>query len=234
VTEVDLEVEQMFRRVIGDRYPSHAILAEEFGASSGTVSRPAEGAGPSHCWIFDPIDGTTNFAHGIPIFCAALGLEIDGRVDVAAVYDPTRRELFTAERGLGAFLNGSRLAVSSTGRMLDSVLVTGFPYDIHTNGTDILAMFGAFVLKTRAVRRLGSAALDLCYVAAGRFEGFWEERLKPWDVAAASLIVEEAGGTLSGMDGCVFSAHQAHVLATNGPVHAEMLEIIAACRAERA
>ena len=234
VTEVDLEVERMFRRMIGERYPSHEILAEELGAVSGAGSRPAGGDGHRYCWVFDPIDGTTNYAHGIPIFCAALGLEIDGRVDVAAVYDPTRRELFTAERGLGAFLNGSRLEVSSTASVLDSVLVTGFPYDVHTHGADILAMFNAFVLEARAVRRLGSAALDLCYVAAGRFDGFWEQRLKPWDVAGASLIVEEAGGTLSGMDGSVFSARHAHVLASNGPVHAEMLDIIATCRAGRA
>jgi myo-inositol-1(or 4)-monophosphatase len=234
VTEVDLEVEGMFRRTIGARYPTHEILAEELGASSGTGSRPAGGEDHRYCWVFDPIDGTTNFAHGIPIFCAALGLEIDGRIDVAAVYDPTRRELFTAERGLGAYLNGSRLAVSATVSVLDSVLVTGFPYDVHTNGGEILAMFNAFVLKARAVRRLGSAALDLCYVAAGRFDGFWEQRLKPWDVAGASLIVEEAGGTLSGMDGRVFGAREGHVLASNGPVHAEMLDIIATCRPGRA
>jgi myo-inositol-1(or 4)-monophosphatase len=233
VTTADLEVEAMFRRTIAERFPGHRILAEEFGPSDASV--PGRGPeGERHCWVFDPIDGTTNYAHGVPIFCAALGLEIDGRVDVAAVYDPSRRELFTAERGQGAWLNGTRLAVSSTETVIDSLLVTGFPYDIHTDGGEILGMFGTFIERSRAVRRLGSAAIDLCYVAAGRFDGFWEQRLKPWDVAAASLLVEEAGGTVTGMDGGPFHTRSGHVLATNGRVHAEMLEVIAGCRTSRA
>lgn len=231
VTQADLDVERMFRGLIAERFPDHRILAEELGESPREF--PGAGDGARHCWIFDPIDGTTNYAHGVPIFCSALALEIDGRIEVAAVYDPSRRELFTAERGRGAWLNGSRLAVSTAQSCLDSLLVTGFPYDVQTNGGDILGMFGEFIGRSRAVRRLGSAALDLCYVAAGRFDGFWEQRLHAWDVAAASLLVEEAGGTVSGMDGGPFSARAEHILATNGRIHGEMLGIIARFRAAR-
>jgi myo-inositol-1(or 4)-monophosphatase len=225
VTEADLAVERMCRRVLADRFPSHDILAEELGG-------PAAGARSSdHCWIFDPIDGTTNSAHGLPIFCAALGLEIAGRVEVSAIYDPTRKELFTAERGQGAYLNGARLHVSDASRLVDAVLVTGFPYDVHQDADTILGMFGAFVKRARAVRRLGSAALDLCYVAAGRLDGFWEARLKPWDIAGASLLVEEAGGNITALDGSPFSPRGTSVLASNGPLHAPMLETVRGCLA---
>ena len=147
--------------------------------------------------MFDPIDGTTNFAHGLPIFCASLALEIDGVAEVAAVYDPNRKELFTAERGGGAFLNGEPLRVSSAARLVDAMLVTGFPYDVHARVDEIVGLFGAFVGQARAVRRLGSAAIDLCYVAAGRMDGFWESDLKPWDIAGGALIVAEAGGRVT-------------------------------------
>jgi myo-inositol-1(or 4)-monophosphatase len=231
VTEIDLACEQMCRAVIAERFPGHAILAEELGATQGSDGSRAEGGG--HCWIFDPLDGTTNYAHGLPIFCSALALEIDGRIAVGAVYDPSRKELFTAERGQGAYLNGTRMRVSPQTSVLDSLLVTGFPYDVQTDPGEILEMFGAFIGRARAVRRLGSAALDLCYVAAGRFEGFWEQRLKPWDIAAASLMAEEAGGRVTGMDGEDFQVRGGHVLATNGLVHSEMLEIIADVRSKR-
>ena len=220
VTEVDLECERMCRSVIAERFPDHDILAEEL--SSG----PGEPARASHRWVFDPIDGTTNYAHGLPIFCSSLALEIDGRREVAAIYDPTRRELFTAERGQGAFLNGARLSISETSHLLEALLVTGFPYDVHVRLEDLVGQFGAFLGRARAVRRLGSAALDLCYVASGRFEGFWEQHLKPWDVAAGVLIVEEAGGRVTGMDGTPFSAVAAHLVASNGHVHDQMLEVI--------
>jgi myo-inositol-1(or 4)-monophosphatase len=234
VTQADLAVEAMCRQILADRFPGHDVLAEENGETSGSRV-PGEAGDRDRCrWIFDPIDGTTNYAHGVPIFCAALGLEIGGRMVVAAVYDPSRRELFTAERGMGAWLNGSRLAVSDTADVQDSLLVTGFPYDIQTNGGDILALFGTFIGRARAVRRLGSAALDLCYVAAGRFDGFWERRLHPWDVAAASLIVEEAGGRVTAMDGSPFDVHSEQVLATNGRIHEEMLDVVAVFEAGRA
>jgi len=228
VTDVDIEVEQMCRKVLGARFPSHAILAEEEGGHADATAGTSE-----YCWIFDPIDGTTNYAHGLPIFCAALALEIRGRVDIAAVYDPTRRELFTAERGVGAFLNGSRMAVSNAKHLLDSVLVTGFPYDIHQNPGDILGLFGAFIKRARAVRRLGSAALDMCYVAAGRLDGFWEAKLHPWDVAGGALLVEESGGQVCGMDGTPFAPRAGHVVAANPSLLPPMLEVIAGFRRER-
>ncbi len=218
VTEVDVAIERSFREMIADRFPDHAVLGEEMG---GSGSPP-----PGPCWVFDPIDGTTNFAHGLPIFCASLALEIDGTAQLAAVYDPTRKELFTAERGSGAFLNGRRLQVSAAADLLDALLVTGFPYDVHQRVDEIVGLFAAFVGRARAVRRLGSAAIDLCYVAAGRMDGFWESDLKPWDIAGGALIVEEAGGRVTNLTGDRFSSRAGHVLATNGLLHDPMLQVI--------
>lgn len=219
VTEVDVAVERMFRALVAERFPDHQVLAEEMG---GAAEAP-----PGPCWVFDPIDGTTNFAHGLPIFCASLALEIGGVADVAAVYDPNRKELFTAERGGGAFLNGKPLRVSSATTLVDAMLVTGFPYDVHTRVDEIVGLFAAFVGQVRAVRRLGSAAIDLCYVAAGRMDGFWERDLKPWDIAGGALIVVEAGGRITNMEGQPFTSRGGHVLATNGHLHDVMLDVIA-------
>jgi myo-inositol-1(or 4)-monophosphatase len=216
VTEADLAVERRFRAFIAERFPDHGVLAEELGAD-----------GPARCtWIFDPIDGTTNFAHGLPIFCASLALEIDGVIAVGAVYDPTRRDLFTAERGGGAYRNGRRLRVAERGALIDALLCTGFHYDVHSTGEEVLQLFGAFVRRARAVRRLGSAALDLCYTAAGAFDGFWEDRLKAWDIAAAGLIVAEAGGTISSLDGSPYDVRKGNLVATNASLHPQMLEVI--------
>jgi len=225
VTEVDLAVERMFRALIAERFPDHAILAEEFGGAAAVPAGP--------CWVFDPIDGTTNFAHGLPIFCASLALEIDGVAEVAAVYDPNRRELFTAERGAGARLNGQPLQVSSATQLVDALLVTGFPYDVHRRLDDIVGLFAAFVGRARAVRRLGSAAIDLCWVAAGRMDGFWESDLNPWDIAGGALIVEEAGGRVTTTDGSAFTSRGGQVLATNGHVHPAMLDVISKFRQSR-
>jgi myo-inositol-1(or 4)-monophosphatase len=219
VTEVDLMIERAFRTLISQRFPDHAVLAEELGGSATVPEGP--------CWVFDPIDGTTNFAHGVPIFCASLALEIDGIAQVAAIYDPNRRELFTAERGGGALLNGVPMRVSSTPALIDSLLVTGFPYDVQSRLDAVLGLFREFVGKARGIRRLGSAAIDLCYVASGRFDGFWERGLAPWDVAAGALLVEEAGGRVSSLSGQPFASRSREVLATNAQIHEQMLEVIA-------
>jgi myo-inositol-1(or 4)-monophosphatase len=226
VTEVDVAVERMFRALIAERFPDHQVLAEEMGGSA-TVP-------PGPCWVFDPIDGTTNYAHGLPIFCASLALEVNGVAEVGVVFDPNRQELFTAERGGGAFLNGRPLHVSSANTLVDALLVTGFPYDVHQRLDEIVGLFSAFIGRARAVRRLGSAAIDLCYVAAGRMDGFWETDLKPWDIAAGTLIVAEAGGMVTDLAGAPFTSRGGHVLATNGHLHASMLEVIRDFAAGRA
>jgi myo-inositol-1(or 4)-monophosphatase len=221
VTEIDIEIERGFRAMIAERFPDHHVLGEEFGAGeSGPV--------PHQCWVFDPIDGTTNYAHNLPIFCSSLAFEVDGEPVVAAIYDPSRRELFTAERGQGAWLNGAPLRVSSASSLIDSLLVTGFHYDVQKDPGTVIELFAAFISRARAVRRLGSAALDLAYVAAGRFDGFWERRLQPWDVAAGALIVAEAGGQVTAMSGGRYASREGSVLATNGLIHGQMLEVIGA------
>lgn len=219
VTEIDVEVERMFRALVAERFPDHDVLAEEMGQTR---------SGGRYRWVFDPLDGTTNYAHGIPIFCSTLALEMDGVPTVAAVYDPNRRELFTAERGVGAWLNGAPLKVSSTAALNDSVLVTGFPYDVREPErlADLVGLFARFLGHARAVRRLGSAAIDLCWVAAGRMDGFWEQALQPWDVMGGGLIIEEAGGRVTGLDGSPWDAHRGSILASNGHVHDEMLAVI--------
>jgi myo-inositol-1(or 4)-monophosphatase len=228
VTEIDLACERMCREILAERFPDHGILAEELGGgSAGEESSRFR-------WVFDPLDGTTNYAHGLPIYCSSLALEIDGRAEVGAIYDPTRKELFTSERGEGAYLNGRALRVSGTETLLDSLLVTGFPYSVHEENRDLVELFGFFLGRARAVRRLGSAALDLCYVAAGRFEAFWEQHLKPWDVAAGALIVEEAGGRVTGMDGAPFDPAAAHLIASNGHLHERIVAAIDEFRAQRA
>jgi myo-inositol-1(or 4)-monophosphatase len=227
VTEVDIQVERMFRALMAERFPDHRILAEELGDTE-----PQPSSSP-YCWIFDPVDGTTNYAHGMPIFCSSLALEINGRVELGVVYDPTRRELFAAERGGGARLNGAPLRVTTTGTLIDSLLCTGFPYHVHEIVDDVVGLFAAFISRARAVRRLGSAALDLCYVAAGRLDGFWERFLSPWDIAAGALIVEEAGGTVTDFTGGPFNARGREVVASNGPLHSDMLATIAAYRSRK-
>lgn len=217
VTEVDLEVERMFRALIAERFPDHDVLAEELDVAS---------RGARHRWVFDPLDGTTNFAHGVPIFCASLALEIDGEAMVAAIYDPNRKELFTAEKGVGSWLNGQPLKVSANATVLESMLVTGFPYNVHQKADEFVKVFAEVLKHARAIRRLGSAAIDISWVAAGRMDGFWEASLKPWDTRAAALILEEAGGKVTGMDGGVWDPSRGDILATNGLIHDEVLRII--------
>ena len=217
VTEIDIEIEREFRAMISARFPDHDVLGEEFGAGG------REGI-PQFCWVFDPIDGTTNYAHGLPIFCASLALELDGQPIVAAIYDPSRRELFTAERGQGARLNGQPIRVSATTTLIDSLLVTGFHYDVQKDPSEVIALFSTSH-ASRAVRRLGSAALDLC-ASRRALDGFWEKKLQPWDVAAGALIVAEAGGRVTAMSGAPYGSREGSMLASNGLIHTQMLKTI--------
>jgi myo-inositol-1(or 4)-monophosphatase len=221
VTNIDIEVERGFRAMIAERFPDHVVLGEEFAEAGQRETVPR------FCWVFDPVDGTTNYAHGLPIFCSSLALEIDGEPVVAAIYDPTRRELFTAERGQGAWLNGRPMRVSSADALIDSLLVTGFPYTVQQDAAELVGLFGEFLKTSRAVRRLGSAALDLCYVAAGRFEAFWEQKLNPWDISAGALLVQEAGGRVTDSAGRTFSSRTGSIVASNGRVHDAVVETIA-------
>jgi len=220
VTEIDLRVEREFRALIASRFPDHVVLGEEF-----SDAQDRQGV-PEYCWVFDPVDGTTNYAHGLPIFCSSLALEIRGEPAVAAIYDPSRRELYTAERGHGAWLNGAPLRVSDSTTLIDSLLCTGFPYSVQQDSESLVGLFGEFLKVSRAVRRLGSAAIDLCYVAAGRLDGFWEQSLHPWDVAAGALIIQEAGGVVTDLAGGPYSSRTGNLIATNGHIHAAMVEII--------
>jgi myo-inositol-1(or 4)-monophosphatase len=222
VTQIDREVETMFRALVAARFPDHVVLAEEFAAGDDR-HREAE-----YTWVFDPVDGTTNYAHGLPIFCSACSLEHHGQPIVAAIYDPSRRELFTAERGLGAWLNGAPMKVSQAGTLIDSLLCTGFPYSVQTDSGYLLDLFAAFLHTARAVRRLGSAAIDMAYVAAGRLDGFWEVKLNPWDISAGALMVEEAGGRVSGLTDDPFDSRKGEVIASNGRLHGAMVEVIRA------
>ncbi len=220
VTEIDLRVEREFRSLIATRFPDHVVLGEEF---SGAEERDEV---PDYCWVFDPVDGTTNYAHGLPIFCSSLALEIRGIPSVAAIYDPSRRELYTAERGQGAWLNGVPLRVSSASTLIDSLLCTGFPYSVQHDADALVGLFAEFLKVSRAVRRLGSAAIDLCYVAAGRLDGFWEQSLHPWDVAAGALIIQEAGGRVTDLAGGPYSSRAGNLVASNGHIHDAMVQVI--------
>jgi len=225
VTEVDFAVERMFRAMIAERFPDHTVLAEELGSAGQREGR--------FCWIFDPLDGTTNYAHGLPVFASSLALEIEGVVTVGAIYDPTRKELFTASLGGGAYLNGVPMRVSSTPTLLDALLVTGFPYTVHQASEELVSLFAAFLSEAQAVRRLGSAALDLCYVAAGRMDGFWEQHLKPWDMAAGALMLTEAGGRITAVDGSRFDLRKGQLMASNGVIHDALLDVVRRWRERR-
>lgn len=222
VTEADVAVEQEIRARVERRFPSHTFLGEESGGSSA--------AGAPFRWIVDPIDGTTNFAHGLALFCVSVALEVDGQMAVGAVYDPIADELFTAERGEGARLNGRRLAVTRTDTLIDALLVTGFPYVAAEERQEQLDLFAAFLARAQAVRRLGSAALDLCNVAAGRFDAFWEQNLNAWDVAAGALLVQEAGGRVTDFQGGVYSPFGRQIVASNGAVHPKLIEVFSGLR----
>lgn len=210
VTDADRRAEEAVVQCIRSRCPDDAILSEERGAEAGRSP---------YRWIIDPLDGTTNYAHRFPIYCVSVAVEAGGQVLAGAVYDPTRDELFAASRGAGATLNGRPIHVSEEADLGSALLATGFPYDIRTRRRNNLQQFADLSRRARAVRRPGSAALDLCYVAAGRLDGYWELTIGPWDVAAGALLVEEAGGRLSRLDGSPYDIFAGEVVATNGPIH---------------
>ena len=220
VTEFDRRSEALLLAEIARRFEGHAVLAEESGAHA------AEDA-PVR-WLIDPLDGTTNFAHNYPFFAVSIGAEVEGTMVAGAVFDPVRDEMFSAAAGVGAALNGSPIRASAIARIEDALLVTGFPYDVRERPDPYLSHFRAFLTRAQGVRRDGSAALNLCYLAMGRFDGFWEWNLSPWDMAAGVLIVREAGGTVTRFDGSPFRLDGRQMLATNGRLHQEMMAVLAA------
>jgi len=218
VSEIDRTSEEKIIRMIRQHYPSHAILAEESGASTTSSD---------YKWVIDPLDGTTNFLHGLPVFSVTIAIEYKGELIAGVVYDPNLDEIFTAERGAGAYCNGRRLKVSHASELISSLLVTGFPYDIAQNPDNAVGHFVNFLMEGQGIRRLGSAALDLSYVAAGRFDGFWEVNLHPWDMAAGVLLIHEAGGRVTDFSGAPSSIYRKQVLASNGIIHEAMLRVLA-------
>jgi myo-inositol-1(or 4)-monophosphatase len=218
VTEIDRQCEAAIVDLLRERFPEHDIVTEE---------SDLERRGSSYVWFVDPLDGTTNYAHAYPFFCTSIALTFEGEVVAGAVFDPIKQELFTAERGAGSFLNGRRLRVSSQDTLLRSLLVTGFPYDLKADLSASVELFGRFLAHARAIRRDGAAALDLCYVAAGRVDGFWEGRLNLWDILAGALMIEEAGGRVTRYDDTPLAMRADEVLGTNGVIHEAMLAVLA-------
>jgi myo-inositol-1(or 4)-monophosphatase len=225
VTEVDRACELAIVETIRARFPGHDIVTEETDLAR---------TGSHHVWYVDPLDGTTNFAHSYPMFCVSVALVRDGEIVAGVVLDPLRDELFAAEKGGGAHLNGRPLRVSSASRLIESLLITGFPYDLHDKLEERLRPFNKVMGRARAIRRDGAAALDLCYVAAGRADGFWEAILKPWDMHAGRLVLAEAGGRATRLDGGPLGLGPEGVVATNGRIHDELLGLLAEAEADGA
>jgi len=229
VTETDKQAEEKILNVILAAFPDHAILAEETESRNPKFTsntfinhnpRPFK-------WIIDPVDGTTNFAHGLGLVSVSIALEQNGIVTLGGIWNPILKEMFIAEKGKGAYLNGKRISVSKTPKLESSLLVTGFPYDKSRYTHErIMKIVQEFLLASHGIRRLGSAAIDLCYVACGRFDGYWESKLQPWDQAAGALVAKEAGAKLSNFKGKFFSIYEQETLATNGKIHSEMLSVL--------
>ncbi len=218
VTEVDHACETIILDILQQNFPDHQILTEEAGGIENESS---------YKWIVDPLDGTTNFAHSYPCHCVSIALEHEERVVLGVIYDPNRDELFEAIRGNGATLNGQKIQVSQNDSLKRSLLATGFAYDVHEACDNNLDHFADFILTSQAVRRDGAAAIDLAYVACGRYDGFWEMGLYAWDVAAGALLVTEAGGTVSMLDGDSLDIYGRRIVASNGQIHQEMLDTLA-------
>jgi len=217
VTEIDLRSEKFITRRISRVFPDHSILAEEGGETQKRSS---------HLWIIDPLDGTTNYVHGYPAFCVSIGLEVERKMVLGVIYNPVHKELFYAIKGKGSFLNRGRITVSKETKLANSLLATGFPYDIAETNIDNLDNFARMYKVARGIRRGGSAALDICYMACGRFDGFWELKLHPWDTAAGIVIVREAGGRVTRIDGGKYSIYDKSILASNGKIHRQMQKIL--------
>lgn len=217
VTEADKLSENLIMAAINRQYPGHGILSEESAAQNEQAEMR---------WIIDPLDGTTNYAHGFPFFCVSIALEKNGKVILGVIFDPVRNELFTAEHGAGAYCNGRKLSVSSVRDLSNALLATGFPYDIRVSKDNNLDFFAAMAMKAQAIRRPGAAALDLAYLAAGRIDGFWELKLKPWDTAAGVLLVTEAGGVISNMAGERWHLSSPGIVAGNALLHEQMMDVL--------
>ena len=220
VTDSDYYAERKIINLLKKVFPTHEILAEE------TANKNVKPSSPGYRWIIDPLDGTTNFAHGYPLFAVSIALEYKGKIILGVAYNPLLNELFTAVSGKGAYLNGKKISVSTTKNLSQSLLATGFPYDIKQNLRTNLDYFNKFQLAAQDIRRDGSAVLNLCYTACGRFDGFWELKLKPWDTAAGVLIVQEAGGKVTDFKGKKYNIYKKEMLATNGNIHQQMLKIL--------
>jgi len=214
VTEADLQSEKLIIDRISGSFPQDSIIAEETGESRHL---------PERVWLIDPLDGTTNFAHRFPFFAVSIALEVEREIVLGVVFNPHWNEHFEAVKGTGAFLNRDPIKVSQTGEMGDALLATGFPYDVHQNPHRVLNLLKKMLTRAQGIRRPGSAAIDLCYVAAGRLDGFWEEGLKPWDTAAGSIILSEAGGQLSTYEGKPYSPYSDSIVASNSYLHQAML-----------
>ena len=220
VTQVDKRNEQVICDTIHKHFPDHSFLGEESSGGNSEVDAAKVR------WIVDPVDGTVNFAHGLPIWCVSIGVEVDGVVECGAIYNPNLKELFTAQRGKGAFLNDKQIRVSQQRNTQQGLYVTGFPYNVHENPDNVIQQFVGFLNRGLLVRRLGSAALDLAYVACGRFDAFWEIGLSPWDSSAGQLLVREAGGRVTHYDGADYNIYRKSIVATNGLQHDAILKII--------
>jgi myo-inositol-1(or 4)-monophosphatase len=217
VTEADIRSEKAIVKILRENFPDDGFLTEESAAIAGNSER---------VWIIDPLDGTTNYAHSFPFFAVSIALQVKDEIVVGTVFNPVLDELFQAKKGQGATLNGSSIGVTPTTSLKESLLATGFPYSIHKDYRDVLSIFEQMLIRAQGVRRPGAASIDLCYVASGRFDGFWEQGLNPWDTAAGSLIVQEAGGMVSDYKGEAYSPYQKTILAANPHIFKEMLKVL--------